>query len=561
MYEIHDTLEISATMRGTWQKVVDLMAECLHVPAGLVMRVHQDEIEVLVRSSNPENVYHVGERAELNTGLYCETVMSSGRELVVPDACVDPAWANNPDIKLGMISYCGLPLTWPDGRIFGTICVLDATRNDYGQLYRRLLAQFRECIQLGLQTLFENQRLQEAQLALMRAREAAEAANRAKTVFLSTMSHELRTPMNAIVGMTGLALLSATDAKLVTRLRTIEGASAHLLQVINDVLEISKIESEHISLVCEDFKLPSVIGRVRSLTSEQAIAKHLDLTFELEDPLENMTLRGDPLRLAQILVNYVGNAIKFTAAGSISVRARIVEQKPGEVLLRCEVKDSGIGIAAADQSRLFKAFVQADEYISSKFGGTGLGLAISMSLAKLMRGDVGVVSASGQGSTFWFTAWLQTPAPMAETASLEDAQSAEERLRSRHAGSRVLLAEDDVVNRCVAQELLAHVKIGADEASDGQVALELARRHRYDIILMDIQMPVLGGIEAAKAIRALPEHADTPILAFSASAFEEDRRAFLDAGMNDHISKPVTPQAFFESLLKWLEPPASRRAD
>jgi signal transduction histidine kinase len=138
--------------------------------------------------------------------------MSSGRELVVPDACVDPAWANNPDIKLGMISYCGLPLTWPDGRIFGTICVLDATRNDYGQLYRRLLAQFRECIQLGLQTLFENQRLQEAQLALMRAREAAEAANRAKTVFLANMSHELRTPMNAIVGMTGLALLSAASS-------------------------------------------------------------------------------------------------------------------------------------------------------------------------------------------------------------------------------------------------------------------------------------------------------------------------------------------------------------
>ncbi|MDE2454110.1 MAG: GAF domain-containing protein, partial [Burkholderiales bacterium] len=409
-YPVHEALVIPEAMLENWQKTVDLMAEVLQVPAGLVMRVHPRQIEVLVRSSNPGNVYQPGEKADLDTGLYCETVMDSRRELLVPDARLDPAWADNPDIKLGMYSYCGLPLAWPDGRVFGTICVLDERGNAYSGIYRRLLEQFRESIQLGLNTLWENQKLQQAQLELTQAREAAEAANRAKSAFLSAMSHELRTPMNAILGMTGLALLQASDHRLIGQLRTVETASRHLLELINDVLEISKIEAARVTLVNKEFELPSVMNKVRSLMTDQAIAKNLQLRFDVAAPLEQLGLIGDELRLAQILVNYVANAIKFTERGAITVSARIAEEDADEILLRCEVRDEGIGISAADRARLFRAFEQADASIGRRYGGTGLGLAINKGLAELMRGEVGVSSTPGQGSTFWFTARLGKPA-------------------------------------------------------------------------------------------------------------------------------------------------------
>jgi CheY-like chemotaxis protein len=265
-----------------------------------------------------------------------------------------------------------------------------------------------------------------------------------------------------------------------------------------------------------------------------------------------MALTGDPLRLGQILLNLAGNAVKFTEQGVITLRARLVEDSPSDVLLRIEVEDTGIGIGPEDQKRLFTAFEQADGSMTRKYGGTGLGLAISKRLAQMMGGAVGVASTEGQGSTFWFTVRLGKATDAVSPAPTFMGDTAEAQIKSRYAGTRVLLAEDEPINQEVSRGLLEDVGLAVDLAEDGAEAVSMAKQTPYALILMDMQMPNLNGVEATRAIRALPGYAQTPILAMTANAFDEDRQVCLDAGMNDHIGKPVDPERLFETLLKWL---------
>ncbi|MDD5297066.1 MAG: PAS domain S-box protein [Rhodocyclaceae bacterium] len=394
--------------------------------------------------------------------------------------------------------------------------------------------------------------LKAANEELIQARDAAEAASRAKSTFLANMSHELRTPMNAIMGMTDLALRRAEDPKLRDQLAKVTQASQHLLHVINDILDISKIEAEHLTLEQAGFKLGEVLENLTSLIGHKARDKGLDLLVNVSPGVAHLALVGDPLRLGQILLNLTSNALKFTEQGSIAIGARLMEEGPAEVLLRMEVRDTGIGIAPDDQKRLFNAFEQADGSTTRKYGGTGLGLAISKRLARLMGGEVGVESAVGRGSTFWFTVRLGKSTAAVPSAPAIESGAAEARLRARFSGARVLLAEDEPVNQEVSRCFLEDVGLAVDLAEDGRQAVELAKAHRYDLILMDVQMPNLNGMNATGEIRALPGYERTPILAMTANAFDEDRRACLDAGMNDHIAKPVDPQILFETLFKWL---------
>ena len=289
-----------------------------------------------------------------------------------------------------------------------------------------------------------------------------------------------------------------------------------------------------------------------SLIGHKALDKRLKLRVDLSPEVAHLSLQGDPLRLGQILLNLTGNAVKFTEAGVVTVRAHLEEDEPDGVLLRFEVEDTGIGITTDDQQRLFNAFEQADGSMTRKYGGTGLGLAISKRLAELMGGAVGVESTLGQGSTFWFTVRLHKAARTNAPALAPSLSSAEEQLKSQFPGARILLAEDEPINQEVSRGLLEDVGLTVELAEDGVQAVAMAKRTHYDLILMDMQMPNLNGVDATRAIRALPGGERTPILAMTANAFDEDRQVCLAAGMNDHIGKPVDPDVLFETLLKWL---------
>jgi PAS domain S-box-containing protein len=527
------------------------------------------------------------------------------------------------------------------------------------------------------------------------AKDAAEAANRAKSSFLANMSHEIRTPMNAIIGLTHLLQSSPLDSKQRDQLGKVSGAAQHLLGIINDILDLSKIEAGKLTIERAPFEVEKLIENTVDLVSERADAKGLEIVTDIVREIPSM-LNGDSMRIGQVLLNFANNAIKFTERGSIVLRSRIESTLAHGLRIRFEVSDTGIGIAPEEQQRLFQSFEQADASTTRRFGGTGLGLAISRQLAQLMGGEVGVESNPGQGSTFWLSVplgltdskprrrllstdflsrrvlvvddlaeareiltsmlsgfglrvdqvgsgesaldavvaadaagdayelvlfdWhmprmdgveaatllqrlpLQNPPvhllvtafghrvpaeqmsqahfeaflpkPVSRSAMfdtlvavlkgesivgaghLPPAATAHERLAGRiHA--RILLVEDNPINQEVTLELLHQAGLHADLAENGQIALERVQASPYDLILMDMQMPVLDGIEATRAIRKLPDYANVPILAMTANAFDEDRQACIDVGMNDHVAKPVNPERLYAAMIHWL-PETSR---
>ncbi len=528
-----------------------------------------------------------------------------------------------------------------------------------------------------------------AEQAFQAAQAELERANEAKSAFLANMSHEIRTPMNAVLGLSHLALKTDPSPRQRDYLVKIRSSGQHLLGIINEILDFSKIEAGKLLIESVEFDLDKVLENVSNLISEKAEEKGLELIFDIEPLVNSTRLRGDPLRLGQILINFCNNAVKFTEEGNVVIRGRVLEASEDSQVVEFSVSDTGIGMTEAQIGRLFQAFEQADTSTTRKYGGTGLGLAISKRLAELMGGDVGVTSELGKGSTFWFTARLGKGAVAPRPSSLwsdlrgrrlliiddnssartvlsnmltnmtfvvDEAASGEEGIEmvrqaakrgepydivfvdwqmpildgietskrilslsdlsipphlvmvtaygredvlkqaeesglenvlikpvtsstlfdtiiavlrihpeaidqvqiapsfeiARTRGTRVLLVEDNEINQEVAIGLLEDAAIQVDLAENGEIAVRMAQESDYDAVLMDMQMPVMDGIEATRAIRSDPRFQNLPIIAMTANAMAADREQCLKAGMNDHIGKPIDPDQLFSVLLRWV---------
>ena len=432
---------------------------------------------------------------------------------------------------------------------------------------------------------------------MARARSIAEDAARTKAEFLANMSHEIRTPMNSVIGMALLALKAEPSPQVRNYLLKIQSSGQHLLGVINDILDFSKLEADKMVLEQVDFELAPLFEQLSHLFSEKVASKGIRFILDVA-PDVPPCLIGDSLRLGQVLINLVNNAVKFTDSGEIALQVSLQERQGDQAVLRFAVRDTGIGISETQRRHLFESFQQADSSTTRKYGGTGLGLAICKRLIHLMGGEIGIDSAPGQGSTFSFSARLGVGARCRQGGSMppdlhdlrpqvvddnEQVQSTDPALRPFDPADRVdlnqarpassadllapngalqgalaLLVEDNELNQEVATEFLQALGLEVDLAVNGEIALAKVGQQRYDIVLMDMQMPIMDGITATQAMRQRPELRDLPIVAMTANAMAGDRERCLAAGMNDHIAKPIAPDDLVRKLEKWIRPDLRR---
>jgi two-component system sensor histidine kinase/response regulator len=518
----------------------------------LVHAVEQSPENVVITDLNA-HIEYVNEAFEKNTGYRIDEIRGKNPNILksgkTPDATYREMWIA---LKNGENWSGEFYNRRKDGSEFVEFARVTPLRQDNGRIShfvavkediteKKRLGQELDNYRHNLEDLVRKRTVQ-----LEEARERAEEASKSKSEFLANMSHEIRTPMNAIIGLGHLIRNDGVSERQAEQLGKLDTAARHLLSIINDIMDLSKIEAGKMELVQTDFYLTEVIEQISSLLSDLAQDKGLQLETEvaIERPLV-----GDPTRVRQALLNYAFNAIKFTEHGKVSIRVKTLEESATDMLVHFEVQDTGVGIDPVHLAKLFQPFEQADNSSVRRHQGTGLGLTITQHLADMMGGEVGAQSLPGQGSLFWFTARFGFGDESAVNQA-DEATNTSAELDSQLEGVKVLLVEDNEVNRYVALELLQRAGISVDTAENGVTAVEKALSGSYDMVLMDLQMPEMDGLEATRQIRAHLGNA-LPILAMTANIFEETRQACVEAGMDGFVSKPVDPNELYASIAKW----------
>jgi len=389
-----------------------------------------------------------------------------------------------------------------------------------------------------------------AESKLREAKELAEDSARIKSEFLANMSHEIRTPMNGIIGVTNLALRHEMSESQKNYLTKIDQSARWLLRILDDILDFSKIEANKLKLEMAEFRMESVVSKISNIIAFSVKQKTIDFEIEVSDKVD-FNLIGDSLRLEQVLLNITSNAVKFTQEGSVVIKVDVSGKNDNNVKLLFSVKDTGIGMSEKQTAIIFDAFGQADSSTTRLYGGTGLGLAICKSLVELMGGEIWVESTPGAGTTFFFTACFET-VDAQELLHDEGTDEPDYTVPGELKGARLLLAEDNEINQLIAEELLTIAGFSVDIAENGAIAVEMVEKGNYDLVLMDIQMPETDGFDATKIIRSNAKYANLPILAMTANAMHGDKEKSLQAGMNDHITKPLVPKDMLRTICYWL---------
>jgi signal transduction histidine kinase/ActR/RegA family two-component response regulator len=477
---------------------------------------------------------------------FCNRTIQSKNILEIKDASLDPEFKNNPFVigNPHIRFYAGAPLITSEGYEIGSLCVIDQKPGSLSEDQREALTTLSHSII----SLLENRKQQKLLIA---EKQKAEEASKAKADFLSTMSHEIRTPLNGISGIAHLLMEEDPAPHQIEYIKTLKFSASNLMSIVNDILDFSKIEAGKITIEKVSFNLVSLLSEIKNANHLRAQDKQIKLKLRRDDDMPEMVI-GDPVRLAQILNNLVSNAIKFTHRGEVTIDVQLESIVGNENLIKFIVKDTGIGIPVEKQGQLFKEFSQVDATITRRFGGTGLGLVISKRLLELQNSSIKVKSEVNVGSEFSF---------LLNFTKNENDLSDETRLKSNPSvenfqalqGTSILIAEDNQVNILIAKKIMKNWGVVVHHAQNGLEAIALLQRHSIDIILMDLQMPIMDGYEATKKIREIGYTIDVvPIIALTASAMLSEKNQALDAGMNDFITKPFNPAELYDKLKRQL---------
>ncbi|MFN8391934.1 MAG: response regulator [Bdellovibrionota bacterium] len=551
-FQILDTPDEEA-----YDGITSLLAELCNVPIALISLV--DENRQWFKSKQGLEVNETPRDIS-----FCRNVVENESPLIVPDTLLDPRFVNNPFVTGSphIRFYAGMPIVTSKGFVLGSLCVLDRKPRTLteGQIKSLKVLSAQVMAQIELRYLMQlekenstriesqNELLAQQTRELLAARDAAIESTRTKSKFLALVSHEIRTPLNSVIGLSELLLEEDLGMKERSFIERIQRSGEILLETVNDILDLSKIESGKMLVEEQTFDLRQLLTDAADVARPRADAKHLALKIDLEDTSAHPFV-GDSHKIRQIVLNFLSNAIKFTAHGSVTVRSETVSRSGLGSLVRISVTDTGMGIPQNQIESIFESFSQADGSITRRFGGTGLGLAICKQLAVLLKGRIGVQSVPDRGSTFWFELPLLAAEPVdTEPHTPSDAPVS-------FGSVNVLLVEDDPTNRIVAEGFLRRYCARVRSVGNGSEALSALRDQRYDLILTDIQMPEMDGYQLAAAVRQQEgARAHTPIIAMTGHALEGDRETCLSAGMDDYIAKPLRRAELRTLLERWAPP-------